>query len=295
MGCRVNRLFRLDPRLSVWHQTKARELAVQSAGGFVVETCQRALSVGGPPIDLTGFRHYRGVAAYQMLLEISTGLRSELAGETNVFGQIKQAWETQRANLSDQHQYWVEQWFADTKAIRAEHLQGVGGDSYASLCRQFLALHRDATVCIVGGGQLAVSMLSLFRRHSCKLFVRSAPRFPVPSGVIVVPIDSLSQHIRDTGAIIACTPPNASWEGPLIALLRRYPRPLIHLGYRHYDGAPLGCVPNCHSLDALFLLKRQRANIRSIKLAAAKRACARRAEKAFQELDTVGAYVAEAQ
>ena len=272
---------RLNPHLTVWHRTDPSDAAVESATGFVIETCQRTLSIGGAPLDSRGFTRHSGLAAYQLLLEISTGLASELAGETNVFGQIKRAWADQQKRLAGAHQSWVQQWFTDTKAIRSEHLQNVGGQSYASLCRRFLDLKPHTPLMIVGGGDLAASMVSLFQRHPRRLLVRHRPYFGVPKDVAVEPLTALPQQITDVGAIIVCIPPDAGWEKTLAELLAQYPIPLIHLGYRQDDAAPLGTLPNWHTLETLFALKREQDNVRFLKLAAAKRACAQHAAAVF--------------
>src|SRR5262245_63928758 len=68
------------------------------ASGFRLETCLRRLAVGdvaelsADPADAPAFDQYRGAAAYEFLLRIASGLESEIAGETEVFGQLKEAW-----------------------------------------------------------------------------------------------------------------------------------------------------------------------------------------------------------
>ena len=286
---------RLTGHLTVWHRTDPSDAAVESATGFVIETCQRTLCIGGTPFDNSGFARYSGVAAYQLLLEISTGLASELAGETNVFGQIKRAWAKQQTRLAGVHGSWVRQWFADTKGIRGEHLQNVGGQSYASLCRRFLDLEPETPLFIVGGGDLAASMVSLFQRHPRRLFTRRHPHFNVPKDVAVEPLAELPQHIAGSGALIVCIPPDAAWEQSLTALLVRHPIPLIHLGYRQSNVGPLSALPHWHTLATLFALKRDQDNVRFLKLAAAKRACARRAAKVFDDKVWDQAAAAQAQ
>ncbi len=269
-----------QPRLitlpSVWHRAAGPDAAVESSG-FVVTTCQRGVSIGAAPRDSHRYTRHSGVAAYRLLLEISTGLASELAGETNVFGQIKRAWAEQRHRFGPDMQTWVQRWFADTKAIRNQFLQNVGGQSYASLCRRFLDLDPATPLAIVGGGDLAASMVSLFRRHSIGLFVRAEPRFEIPENVSVGSLAALPEHVPQIGALIVCIPANPEWERTLAAALGPQAIPIVHLGYRHNDAAPLGALANFHSLDALFALKREQDNVRSLKLAAAKRACAQRA------------------
>jgi hypothetical protein len=251
--------------------------------------------VGDAPVAGENFKRYTGEAAYRLMLEISTGLRSELVGETNVFGQIKRAWQTQQHGAATDHRHWVQQWFSDTKVIRSAHLQGVGGDCYASLCRRLLNLEPEGRLFIVGGGELAASMLVRFRRHHCTLFVRSSPRFEIPNDVALEHLPALQDSIADRDGIIFCIPPSPDWERGLLETLSTHPSPLIHLGYRDNQRAPLDCLPHWHTLDALFALKRQQANVRSLKLAAAKRACGQRAEQVFLELARINPPTARAQ
>ncbi len=286
---------RLDPQLTLWHRTPASDAPVQSANSFTLDTCQRSLSIGDAPLNRRDFSRHVGEDAYRLMLEISTGLRSELAGETNVFGQIKRAWDEQQYATAAAHTPWMQQWFSDTKAIRAKHLQGVGGDSYASLCRQLLDLKPRANIFIVGGGELASAILARFTRHACTLFVRSSPRFEVPARVTVEALEALPDRIANADAIIFCIPPSAEWERGLVTACSAFPCPLVHLGYRETQPGPLAHLGHWHTLDALFALQRQRANIRLLKLAAAKRACGQRAQQLFLELARANLPTARAQ
>jgi len=160
----------------------------------------------------------------------------------------------------------------------------LGSGRLLLLCRRFLDLDPATPLAIVGGGDLAASMVSLFRRHSIGLFVRNEPRFEIPENVPVRSLAALPGHIPQIGALIVCIPADPEWERTLATALGRQPMPIVHLGYRHDNAAPLGALANFHSLDALFALKREQDNVRSLKLAAAKRACARSA--AALETDT---------
>ena len=268
----------------MWHRTTPSDAPVTSSHGFVVETCQRSLTINGAPDDRRDFTSHTGLAAYRLLLEIATGLRSELVGETNVFGQIKRAYETQRAHLRSDQQRWIETWFTDTKAIRSAHLGGVGGDSYASLCRRLLKLDAGVPVAIVGGGQLAASMTQRFSRQAQTLFVRKQASFPTPGDVTVRPLTELTAQLEELGALLLCIPSAPAWEQTLRLALEHNPIPFVHLGYRSYGNSPLATLANGYALNDLFALKRAQENVRSLKIAAARRACAQRAETLFQRL-----------
>ncbi|MBN8281399.1 MAG: hypothetical protein J0M16_12385, partial [Gammaproteobacteria bacterium] len=139
--------------------------------GVVLDTCLRQLAFGlaprpaidpGPASELT-----TGAAAYRLLLEVASGLRSAVPGETNVFGQFRQAWAQAALHLAPED-HWhlqpvVRALQADTRALRTAHLQGVAGGSYGSLVRELLVPGRDARVLFVGTGELARSMVPLFR------------------------------------------------------------------------------------------------------------------------------------
>src|SRR5262245_60181131 len=59
---------------------------------FTLDTCQRRLWVGDARGGGFPAAALSGEEAYLLLLRIATGLESAVAGETDVFGQLKQAW-----------------------------------------------------------------------------------------------------------------------------------------------------------------------------------------------------------
>src|SRR5579862_8082056 len=69
---------------------------------FLIDTCQRRVAVllGTDALEITRLRfpadgaleHFAGTAAYAFLLRCCCGLESKLVAETEIFGQIKQAW-----------------------------------------------------------------------------------------------------------------------------------------------------------------------------------------------------------
>ena len=110
-----------------------------------------------------------GPDAYRFVLEITTGLRSAIPGETNVFGQFRNAWQDFRrdgpAARITRLAPLVHRLSNDTKAIRREHLHGIGGASYGSLVRRLIAPARADRILFVGAGNLAQSMLPFFDNY----------------------------------------------------------------------------------------------------------------------------------
>src|ERR1700687_3019838 len=83
----------------------------------------------------------QGADAYAFLLRFAAGLESKLVAETEIFGQIKQAWREfseRDSPLARQLSPWVQLLFQDAKAVRAQYLANLGSASYGSPTRRVL-------------------------------------------------------------------------------------------------------------------------------------------------------------
>lgn len=102
----------------------------------------------------------RGENALTLLLEILCGLHSPIVGETEVFGQFK-IFVDARKQAADpafgDHQRWLQFIMAEVKRTRAEHLVGLGSQSYGSLVRRYAKDIGSVSIC--GSGQLAQEIL----------------------------------------------------------------------------------------------------------------------------------------
>lgn len=108
---------------------------------------------------------YENIEAEAFLIEVLCGLKSPLVGETEVFGQFKNWWQSldshhfkQKFNGRIQHLYSV------VKKIREESLCGMGSQSYGSLLRkkieEYERAHIQNTVIdFIGAGQLVQEMV----------------------------------------------------------------------------------------------------------------------------------------
>ncbi len=139
---------------------------------FCIDTCQRRVNLllGTDALEATRLRfpadgaleHFAGTAAYAFLLRCCCGLESKLVAETEIFGQIKQAWRTfsqTPSALAQRLSPWMQQLFQDAKAIRAQHLANLGSASYGSQVRRLLGEQAGAgPTLLIGAGQLAQSV-----------------------------------------------------------------------------------------------------------------------------------------
>lgn len=257
-------------------------------GAFVLRTCLRELALTGDPAVAAQLAQHAppefcaGPAAYQLLLEVTTGLRSAIPGETNVFGQFRHAWAAYRGSAERSSVArlapLVTRLVRDTRAVRHAHLGNLGGASYGSLLRRLLAPAADERVLIVGAGELARSLLPYLRsgtlgvwnrRRPDPLFARAARVFDSHEGAAAA---AWAQHV------VMATPADdahdARWRNWLAT---GGIRTVVHLGRRRGDGwlPPPRAV--AYDLDDLFDLRHARDNVRSLQLARARSACRERA------------------
>src|SRR2546423_284911 len=89
----------LKRQLSAAQLLLAKELISQlGADAFAFDSCQRLIWIFGEPVssgrlpsDLP-WEKLSAESGYEFLLRVVTGLESEIIGETDVFGQFKEAW-----------------------------------------------------------------------------------------------------------------------------------------------------------------------------------------------------------
>lgn len=157
----------------------------RSEGWISWRTCLRGIWIGVSPggladVDLRSLtgtvETYEGEAAYSFLLEVVCGLRSPLAGETEVMGQFRElaARLAPRKDLGAVHGIFLSI-LTDAKAVRRNHLTGLGSQSYGSLTRK--VLKNSERVHVLGSGQLAEEILPWLKSfRSVEVFCRNAEK-----------------------------------------------------------------------------------------------------------------------
>ena len=112
--------------------------------------------------------------AYQYLLEVICGLKSEIVGETQVLGQFKIFLSTMEKNHRSfylNHYSLFQNLLQDCKELREKHIQNWGGSSYGSLTRKIVetTLH----ISVLGNGQLSNSLLPWLKQKHISVFGRT--------------------------------------------------------------------------------------------------------------------------
>ena len=112
--------------------------------------------------------------AYQYLLEVICGLKSEITGETQVLGQFKNflaGVEKSHRNFYLNHYSLFQSLLQDCKELREKHIQNWGGSSYGSLTRRML--ENVSHVSVLGNGQLAQSLLPWMKEKTVNIHGRN--------------------------------------------------------------------------------------------------------------------------
>lgn len=277
-------------RIAHWSVDPVTLPAVETRAAFVLDTCMRRLVVAMDqcPASLARLppakEQHTGAAAYQLLLEVMTGLRSAVPGETNVLGQFRRAWEDYRSK-ADLHadsdtggtpalEPVIAQALRDARDVRHRHLQNIGGASYGPLVRRLLKPAQGERVLFVGAGELARSMLPFFSAYELGIWNRSAPDAAFAhAGRVFAPADGAAAADW-AHHVIMSTPANESndtqWNEWLGASLVQS---VIRLGHRRGDepGGPAHAL--CYDLDDVFDLRRSQDTIRSLQLERARHEC----------------------
>ena len=127
------------------------------------------------------------------MLQLACGLESEIAGETEILGQIKEAWrdhERDDAEAATTLRPWMQRLLQDTKEIRSEYVVGLGSATYGSLVRRLLGAEQHGPTLLLGAGQLADTVLPYLDADEVWLWNRHARPRPGPAwrgNVVQVP------------------------------------------------------------------------------------------------------------
>ena len=256
---------------------------------------------------------YRGQDAYRFLLRVAAGLESEIQGETDVFGQFKEAWRqfqtvtpsrVSHSQLIRQLSPWMQRIFEDTKEIRSEYLQNLGGASYGTLTRKWLKESGlpVGPVLLLGSGQIAQSIApyllesdlwltnrsanNLARFHeslqACQNSARSnstAASAPLERKNIRK-LDHEAQGWREASHIIVCIPYDNAADQQRREWFQEgsADRRIMHLGGPRDQSGRWSEVSQFHCLSDLFQLQTSFTHIRSTQVRRAEKACAERAQ-----------------
>src|SRR6478736_6708458 len=153
-----------------------------------VSTCLREVRIASLPVEAhpspaealaAGYERHTGAAAYLFLLQLACGLQSEIPGETEILGQIKQAWrdcEAAQPGVARTLRSWMQRLLQDTKEVRSEYVVGLGSATYGSLVRRLLGGTLPGPTLLLGAGQLAETILPFLDTGEVLVWNRSPER-----------------------------------------------------------------------------------------------------------------------
>jgi hypothetical protein len=231
-------------------------------------------------------------------LQLACGLESAIAGETEILGQIRDAWRSFEKDGSGQAarlRPWMQRLLQDAREIRSEYVTGLGSATYGSLVRRLLGSPQRGTTLLLGAGQLAESVLPYLEPDEVLVCNRSLdkaralvdrqrgtaerPRLQVIEASPTVELAAW-RRARD---VVVCIPPDDGRDAARVAAWRTdgaRSGHLLHLGLMDAAGTPWESVRELVTLRELFALRDAQASQREGLLVRARRACAARAQLA---------------
>lgn len=279
------------------HRDLSASVRIREAlpGVLQLDSCQRMLwacSVeefeAAELTGLDGLEVFEGVEAYYFLLRVATGLESQIVGETDIFGQLKESWRKCDGGLDIG--VLMQKLFEDTKDIRSRFLQNLGGASYGSLVRMMLKQSPGPTL-VVGAGQLAQSVapflldqeIWLVNRSADSLMSLHADLMARGQGgqrpkIRIISKDEEAMAWREAAAVVVCIPFDAVRDAERVALRAGREGPVIHLGGHREEAGAWSALADFQALDDLFALKKAQGDVRMTQVRQAARACDEKAK-----------------
>ena len=180
------------------------------------------------------FCFYEGAAAEEHLFALAAGLRSMLAGEDEILGQVRAAYEESRAakdaaGLGAPFQAAI----ACGKRVRAETAISSLACSVATLAAAEVAAFGAERVFMIGatgkiGGAVLKNLLSKGLRVAAT--VRSHAYFAAAEGAEAVPYEERYARLDGADAVVCCTAsPHAVLEADKVRRALRTPRPRLFI------------------------------------------------------------------
>jgi hypothetical protein len=273
----------------------------------VIGTCLREVRIGMHAPDdqpmpaeanAAGYELYTGATAYRFLLQLACGLESEIAGETEILGQVKQSWRDCELAQPEQARLlrpWMQRLLQDTKEIRSEYVVGLGSATYGSLVRRLLGGNLQGPTLLLGAGQLAETVLPFLDAGEVLVWNRSPARaVDMLSRQRTAQIEGrvkllASTHEAEVAAwrrardVVICIPADAELDAARAQAWRHHGAHdgrVLHLGIDNAMGTAWQQVQGMATLKDLFGLRDSQASQRDLLLARARKACANKAQLA---------------
>ncbi len=189
------------------------------------------------------YRH-RDADAVRHLFRVATGLDSQVLGEPQILGQVKDAWATARGagSLGTQLDRLFQQAFVTAKRARTDTRLGANPVSVASaavrLAQESFARLQDSTVLLVGAGEtIELAARHLAQAKPKRLLVANrtlahAQDLASRYGGVALPLSELGKHLSEADIVLSATAsrePILHQHDVAAALAARKHRPMLLL------------------------------------------------------------------
>lgn len=257
---------------------------------FVIHTCQRSVLLSlSRHVHPLAHRAFHGIDAYHYFLRFACGLESKIQGETDVFGQVKIAFkklQEENAELAEQFRGFFACWLEDTKEIRAQFLQNVGGNNYGALARRLLNPKVGDSVVVLGAGLVSKTVAPYFAEFELKVWNRSPERLIDLAHQLsrkgnkfqaLVDHKSLAAAVAQATIVIFATPADVALPTDAMAAISSGAR-ILHLGAQRDQVQSLAAVLDNQllTLTDLFEIDQEQALVRQKQVRQALDACHQR-------------------
>ena len=220
---------------------------------------------GGAPLALHDYldRH-RDDAAVRHLFRVATGLDSQVLGEPQILGQVKQAWAAARGagTLGNRLDRLFQQAFVTAKRARTETRIGANPVSVASaavrMAEETFARPADSTILLIGAGEtIELAALHLVQAKAKRLLFANrtlahAQELASRHGGVALPLTELDRHLAEADIVFSAT----AARDPILhraevaaALKQRRHRPMLLLDL----AVPRDIAPDVAELRDVFL------------------------------------------
>ena len=250
--------------LSTCNRTEVYALA-GGDGEALVEWLAAHPQDGRSPLALHDYlyRHYDDQAV-RHLFRVATGLDSQVLGEPQILGQVKQAWAAARSagTLGNRLDRLFQHAFVTAKRARTNTRIGANPVSVASaavrMAEETFARPVDCTILLIGAGEpIELTALHLVQAKAKRLLFANrtlahAQELASRHGGVALPLSELDRHLAEADIVFSATAsrePILHRDAVKAALRQRRHRPMLLLDL----AVPRDIAANVAEVDDVFL------------------------------------------
>ncbi|MEO6077016.1 MAG: glutamyl-tRNA reductase [Dokdonella sp.] len=249
--------------LSTCNRTELYCSVDSGAEGLPMDWLHRHHQLGGNKLDEFSY-HHLGADAVRHLYRVATGLESQVLGEPQILGQVKEAYQQARAaqTLGAPLERLFQNTFAVAKRIRTDTRIGAHSVSVAytavRLAERVFTTLSDACVLLIGAGEtIELAARHLAEAKTRRLIVANrtlehAQRLASEIGGYAIALEDLPLHLAEADIVISSTAsrePVLGKEMVANALEKRRRRPMFLVDI----AVPRDIAPDVAELDDAYL------------------------------------------